>query len=351
MDSKPILNQEEQRLLALLKTRLLDTPIENRFERITRLVQNVLQVPIASFNLVDKDRQWSKSMQGLSVVEIARNQSFCSHAIQDDQVLLVPDARKDNRFSSNPLVTGNPNIVFYAGCPVKAPTGEKIGALCAIDSKPRELSARELQILRDLAGVLETELRYDEMEEKLNGMKDRLDNAELLAMVDPLTRVWNRAGITEFLKKEWAKGVQDRRALGVIQVDCDHFKTINDTYGRSVGDEVLREIARIILSVMGSKDTLGRLTGDEFMLILPECPQDKLANMMQTIRYQTMMHGIDTKAGTLHPTLSLGGAFMIPQEDADMTDLMRHADEALVMAKKNGRDRAEMYRGPWAKAV
>ena len=335
---------EAERLTSLLSTRLLDTPIDNRFERVTRLVQNMLKVPIASFNLVDEDRQWSKSLQGLSVIEIARERSFCSHTIQGERTLVVNDARTDDRFSDSPLVTGSPNIVFYAGCPVHAPDGHRIGALCAIDKKPRELLPREIQMLRDLAGVLESELRLDAMREKIAGLEEQLDAAERNARIDSLTRLSNRAGIIDIFKREWAIAIRNRTPMAVVVADIDHFKAINDHHGRDTGDEVLRQLSRILLSTLRYEDAIGRTEGGEFLMLLPGCPQDRLLETAERIRRETLLADIETDKGIIPVTMSFGACSVVPTEDMGMTDMLEHADIALMSAKKQGRNKTMLYK-------
>ncbi len=149
---------EAQRLAALQALEVLDTEPEERFDRITRLARAVFDVPIALVSLVDRDRQWFKSCQGLDVTETDRSISFCGHAILRDQTFLVPDAAADERFADNPLVTGDPRIRFYAGQPIKGPEGARVGTLCVIDQRPREFSEQQLGQLRDLAAIVESEL-------------------------------------------------------------------------------------------------------------------------------------------------------------------------------------------------
>jgi len=149
---------ESARLAALCRLSILDTPAEERFDRITRIAQQHFQVPIALVSLIDTERQWFKSRQGLNAVETPRDISFCGHAILSDDILCIPNALADPRFEDNPLVTGAPNIRFYAGAPLHAPGGERVGTLCIIDGKPRTFTADDLNVLRDLADCVETEL-------------------------------------------------------------------------------------------------------------------------------------------------------------------------------------------------
>ena len=130
---------EEKRLAALEATKLLDSEIDERFERITRLAANALGSDMALISLLDGSRQWFKSKVGLQATETPREQAFCSHAIQNpDDVMVVLDASEDSRFAGNPLVTGDPNISFYAGVPLVTKEGYALGTLCVLDKTSRD---------------------------------------------------------------------------------------------------------------------------------------------------------------------------------------------------------------------
>lgn len=154
----PIPPDERARLAALRALNILDTPPEERFDRLTRLAQRTFNVPIALISLVDENRQWFKSCQGLLVTETPRDISFCGHAILESALMIVPDTTKDPRFSDNPLVTGEPFIRFYAGQPLRVRDGGRIGTLCLIDRVPRELDAEQRRALRDLADLVQEQL-------------------------------------------------------------------------------------------------------------------------------------------------------------------------------------------------
>ena len=149
---------EFERLSALCRLNLLDTPPDERFERITRTAQRLFQVPIALVTLVDSNRQWFKSRAGLDVAETPRKHAFCAHAILDDAPFIIPDALADPRFADNPLVTGAPRVRFYAGVALHDTGGFRVGTLCIIDRVPRQLSDADVAGVRDLALWAETEL-------------------------------------------------------------------------------------------------------------------------------------------------------------------------------------------------
>ncbi len=149
---------EAERHAALCRLNILDTPNEDRFDRVTRIAQRYFGTDIVLVSIVDSDRQWFKSRQGLDATETPRDISFCGHAILGEDIFYVPNALEDPRFADNPLVTSPPNIRFYAGAPLHAPGGERVGTLCIIDDESRDLSAEDLSVLRDLADTVEAEL-------------------------------------------------------------------------------------------------------------------------------------------------------------------------------------------------
>jgi len=142
---------EESRLRALRSISILDTPAEERFDRLTRLASRMFRMPVALVSLVDENRQWFKSSIGLNVSETARDISFCGHAILGEGIFIIEDTTKDDRFADNPLVLNEPHIRFYAGCPLRYLDGNKLGTLCLIDMQPRTLDGEELECLKDLA--------------------------------------------------------------------------------------------------------------------------------------------------------------------------------------------------------
>ena len=144
-------SQEEARLAALHRYDVLDTPIEEDYEDITRLAAYICQTPIALISLVDRDRQWFKSQIGLGVRETPLDVSICAHAFLQPGLFVVPDTLEDERFASNPLVTGEPHLRFYAGALLESADGYPLGTLCVLDHTPRNLSDTQKQSLAALS--------------------------------------------------------------------------------------------------------------------------------------------------------------------------------------------------------
>lgn len=159
----PIPEDEKERLTSLRKLNILDTPTEERFDRITRLATQLFKVPISTITLVDSHREWFKSCQGLSGREGVRAISFCGHAVLAEDIFIISDTKKDPRFVRNPMVVGKPYIRFYAAVPLKAADGKKVGVLCIKDLKPRKLSSENATLLKTLASWVELELNVHEL--------------------------------------------------------------------------------------------------------------------------------------------------------------------------------------------
>lgn len=180
MQAPPIPHDERQRLQALYDLNILDTAAEERLDRLTRLAKQMFSVPMALVSLVDENRQWFKSRQGLDACETGRDISFCGHAILGRDIFEVGDAREDPRFADNPLVTGAPHIRFYAGAPLITDNGYGIGTLCIIDNRPRQLNTDERRALRDLADIVATEINQVEQRKKSRDLRAARNLAEVI---------------------------------------------------------------------------------------------------------------------------------------------------------------------------
>ncbi len=157
--SAPAPRTELQRIDALHRLGILDTEASEAWDALARLASTICDTPIGLVSLVDQDRQWFKARVGLDAEETPRDQAFCAHAILDEDIFTVADATQDARFSDNPLVTGDPDIRFYAGMPIKAPDGHALGTICVIDRKPRILSHDQEESLRQIGRQAEELLR------------------------------------------------------------------------------------------------------------------------------------------------------------------------------------------------
>lgn len=159
----PIPKNEKERLQSLAALHILDTPPEERFDRITKVALYLFNVPISAITLIDSRREWFKSCQGLPKRESERAISFCGHALVSEDLLIIPDTKKDPRFANNPMVVNAPYIRFYAGVPIKSADGKRMGVFCIKDRKPRKLNKESISMLKSLAAWAELELNTHEL--------------------------------------------------------------------------------------------------------------------------------------------------------------------------------------------
>lgn len=314
---------ESARLDTLRRLDILDTAPEERFDRLVRLAKRLFGVPMALVSLVDENRQWFKSKVGLAASETSREVSFCGHAILSEEVFIVPDAAADPRFQDNPLVTGQPNIRFYAGCPLQAPDGSKLGTLCLIDREPRDFSDDDLSLLRDLARMAEQELA-----------------AVQLATMDELTGLSNRRGFEALAQHALELCRRLDRCASLLYFDLDQFKQINDSFGHAEGDRALIRFAEALSDTFRESDVVARIGGDEFAVLLTAaCEPDlevaiaRLGEAIETFNL-TDRRGYDV-------AFSVGSLSFEAVRHTDLTDLMADADALMYEQKRQREPRAK----------
>ncbi|WP_296744528.1 sensor domain-containing diguanylate cyclase [Mesorhizobium sp.] len=319
---------EAGRLEALDRFDVMDTPREESFDRITRLIRDIFDLPVAIVSMIDGHRQWYKAYEGLENREVSRDETFCKYTLQDLTPLVVPDARDDARFAQNPLVTSAPQIRFYAGTPLRTPDGHNIGTVCAIGFEPRVFTARESAILTDLAALA-------------------MDALELrqLASVDSLTGALSRRAFKEQAAHAIALAQRHRHGLGCIAFDLDYFKSINDNHGHATGDKVLVAVAEACRAELRGTDLFGRLGGEEFALVLPHTDRAGVAGVAEKLREAIARILVGQGDKAVRVTASLGTA-SLDARTADMDALLANADAALYEAKAAGRNRCAAWRPP-----
>lgn len=471
--------EEERRLAALYALDLLDSAPEEEFSAVAGLAAKLLGCPMALFTLIDRDRQWTKAQYGTGPVDVPRHVAFCSHTILGAEPFVVTDAARDKRFATNPLVTQDPNVRFYAGMPIRARSEDgglhNIGAVCAIDTVPRALSAEQEEALRHLASIAEAliaargaareavriaatahaqavELRrhavtfrqaerlakigswrlgladgaveWSEGIFRIHDMPpgggvpvetaldfypvssravvadslarageqgqpfdievdfvsatgvhrrirtigeperegDRIvavagvfqditeqhrlsDALRRMATMDELTRIANRAAFNRALDGAVDEARREGTPLGLMLIDLDHFKSINDTHGHLVGDDVLRTVGRRLRAEWLQDSFVARLGGDEFAVIVTDgalCARlEELAERLDG----ELRRPAHTKAGELAMSATIGAARLAP-EHAAVRDFVHAADNALYAGKRerHGGDRRRVRR-------
>ena len=350
---------EARRMEALHRYRILDTLPERAYDDIVRLASALCGTPISTVTLIDSDRQWFKASLGTEDRETARDIAFCDDAIRrPDEILVVNNASLDPRFADNPLVTGGPEIRFYAGMPLVNVDGEALGTVCVIDRKPRDLTPDQYEGLRALGRqvvallelrrlnldmqrmVAEREMLHTSLVSYQRELEEKNEALAIKASHDHLTGLLNRGGLDRIKQEARSGRVRFNGPYTVAVLDIDHFKRINDGFGHAAGDGVLKIVAEEIKRGIRGGDVAARYGGEEFVVFLPDSQLESAVMVVERIRA-----AVAARADLPAPlTLSAGVASGVVGHDV-VEAVFQRADQALYRAKRSGRDRVEVSTG------
>ncbi len=333
---------ERRRQAALDRYQILDTDGEEAFDDLAKLASTICGTPGALISLIDRDRQWFKARVGCSRTSTARSESICDHAIRSPRsVMEVRDLREDARFADSALIRAD-GTVFYAGAPILSADGYPVGTLCVFDQSPKVLDDSQRQALAALARqvqhLMALRILLGEQHDQIKDAKrdrDELErkheNLRQLARHDPLTGLLNRVALNELMSRTDIRDWTRENAYGLLLLDIDHFKKINDTYGHLHGDEVLRAVADAVRGSIRTGDLALRYGGEEVLVILPSTPPEGMREVAQRIsgRIGELQLG---HALTVSMGMAMGEAGAEPRE------VFGRADQALYRAKSQGRD-------------
>jgi diguanylate cyclase (GGDEF)-like protein len=316
----PVPADEEQRLRELERYGVIGTASDQHFDRIVALASSILGTPMSAISLVDADRQWFLARKGIALPETSRAISFCAHAIAGDDLLVVPDALADERFRTNPLVTAEPHLRFYAGAPLQTPEGHKLGTLCTLDQQPRHPSEAQLEQLRLLGDVVMRELEL-----------------RRLRHCCPITGLANRKTFLAIGEQEFQRVRKEGHPLSLLCFDIDNFRQINNRWGHHHGDEVLFDLCKLAKGFLREQDYAGRLGDGEFALLFVGLAHGQALAIAEALREAvTHMGGVH-----IHSDFKLhisGGLTSVEAQDRSFSDVVRRADQAMELAKINGRN-------------
>lgn len=342
---------EAARLAALTAYGILDTMPEKSYDDLVAIAAAICDAPMGSVALIDSERKWFKSQHGFSLSQIGRHQAFGAHTIQrPHEILVVPDALADARFLTNPLVTGEHKVRFYAGAPLVGSGGAAVGTICVMDRTPRDLAPFQREALaglsRQVVNLLELGMAHRKLsthlserewyERQLLGHQQELiaENAQLTeaTRTDVLTGLLNRRAFRSIMKEEIATATLHCTPLAMAIVDIDHFKVINDRHGHPTGDKTLIAVAHALKAQCGDHNTIARIGGEEFAIVFPG------ADLAQvTLQCERLRQTIETLPHDFQLTGSIGIAVL--RVGDDLSSLYARSDEALYLAKHGGRNR------------
>ncbi|MBN3907554.1 MAG: sensor domain-containing diguanylate cyclase [Nostoc sp. NMS1] len=326
----PLPKNEAERLKALADYNILDTLPEQAFDDLTALAAYICKTPIALISLVDGDRQWFKSNIGLKARETPRESAFCSHAIlQPEDILVIPNAIKDDRFANNPLVKGNSKIRFYGGAPLVTPNGFPIGTLCVMDTVPRQLSYQQLDALRRLTrqAIAQMELIQEVRNRKQSEMEGRQ-----LSLTDDLTGLHNRRGFFVMAEQQLKIAHRMRLLCWVIFIDLDGLKQVNDTLGHDMGDALIVDAGRLLKQSFRKSDIVARLGGDEFIVFISSYFKD--ADSIKSCLQVNITNFNQQQNRSYQLSMSMGIERYSPESNMSLEQLIARSDELMYAHKR-----------------
>lgn len=313
-------SDERARLKELQSLDLLDTPREERFDRYTRLISQMLGVPAATISLVDEHRQWFKSHVGMDVCETPREASFCTYAIQQD-FLEVPDALRDDFFRNHPLVVGEPFIRFYAGTVLRGPSGQPVGTLCAIDYRPRKLSETERSWLLTLGRMVEEEINHHaELAHYRRSVQD-------VTLRDPGTGLPGELLFREALGDLVHIADAEQRQLVVVHLRVDNLDAIFRVHGRGTRDRVLEHLADHLTASDTRTLAAGRLSATSFGLVMHVTSARGVFDVLLPV-INTLSEPIEQDGHAVRAEI-YAGVSVFPEDGGDAQELQDRARTAL----------------------
>ncbi|AYD02886.1 sensor domain-containing diguanylate cyclase [Neorhizobium sp. NCHU2750] len=323
----------------LLSVRSLIAPDGYSTPELTSLVQlakDVFDSPVAAVNVVDED--WQRVACQVGTIEISacsRDVSICSRVVFANEVVVIPDLSRHPELRHMPYVTGEPHFLSYAGAPVSIEPDMPVGSFCLIDTRPRDFSDGEIRNLRQFADVASGLLRLQKAKFVMEFAEEKL---KLAAMTDPLTGFYNRSALVSLIDVMLNNALSQHQGFGVLYLDMDGFKAINDRYGHHTGDEVLTYAAKRISECIRAQDVVVRMGGDEFAIFVPDPPDITALSDLSERLLGEFRRPFVAEEKILNARLSIGAA-LAPNAGSERLSLLKAVDEALYQAKEAGRDR------------
>jgi diguanylate cyclase (GGDEF)-like protein len=301
---------------------------DQNLQDIVQLARYICDAPIALVTRADEKELSFIAKIGIPGRSVAIKESFCVHAMEaPDTVMVVPDARLDQRFKDNPMVLGEQGYIFYAGSPLVSPEGEVIGTICVFDYVAKQLNQKQIESLQALSRQVIAMLELKKLSEQLHQT----------SMTDALTGVHNRRAFDQRLESEFSRWLRTGQSFVLALIDVDHFKSFNDSFGHAAGDQALSQVAALFQQNSRNYDFFARYGGEEFALILSGADLVSAYKKLEKLRQLIASHPWSLRPLTV--SIGLAAAENLTQKK----QLLEAADLALYKAKNLGRNQSCIF--------
>ncbi len=312
--------------------------LAERLDIVTRLARRLFRVPVVTLSLMREGRLKLFGAQGVPQSVLGTEVAFDAATLAAEGPLVVTDTIGDARFVDHPWVTGRLQVRFYAGALVVGPEGAIAGVFGVCDRMPNALAEGDLILLRDLARLVESELKLVALGRAQTQLAEQSERLRRRALIDTGTQLWNRHAMFELLDREFHRARREREGVAVILGEIDAFDAVVKDHGAPAGDVVLVEVTNRIRGIVRRSDTVSRFGPDEFLVFLARCDLANALALAERMRHRIRKTPIAVGARDVTVTMTFGIAASDDTADWTPDSLVRRADEALAEAVKAGRD-------------
>lgn len=317
-------------------SKIIDTPIEDSLNRLVGLSKRMFDVPIVAISMFDEKRQKFNLMNSHEIFGVSQDFSVFNHYINDD-VFIVEDTHNDERFTNSPLMIDDTEMRFYVSCPIYGKKRKKIGAIILLDSEPRSFCLTDLSNLNDIIRLAEAEINNCRLSKAQKMLLDEVSYDQRTDYTDQKTRAWNFNGFRKILTYQIAESIEFNSCFGLLAVDIDDLKRINEEYGITVGDTLLKNISKSLMRTCRAEDTIARGEFSDFIVLIHTDAITNIKSVVERIHSNLSELRIDTQDGKMNFGITIGYTCFDPKITKP-DQLLANTEIAMLKGKRTGRN-------------
>lgn len=317
-------------------SKIIDTPIEDSLTRLVGLSKRMFDVPVVAISMFDEKRQKYNLINTHEIFGKKQDFSVFKQYINDD-VLIIEDTRNDERFMDSPLFLDDLEMRFYVSCPIYGKKRKKIGAIVLLDNQPRPFCLTDLDNLNDIIKLAEAEINNCRLSKAQKLLLDEVSYDRRIDYTDQKTRAWNFNGFRKILTYQIAESIQFNTCFGLVAVDIDHLKKINDTHGTDVGDEILKDISKTLMRTCRAEDTIARGDFSDFIVLIHTNTIGNIKSIVERIHCNLTKLVPKLSTGKINLKTTIGYSCFDPKVTRP-DQLLTNTEIAMLKGKRAGRN-------------